>query len=93
MTMVNVYNDGKLGRGIKGEILRRDGKRILIKFHDSFSDMTLEGWFVRVRRERGGAYCHDATNSWFYPFRETEKFKVESKEWLTPEYHNKLFGE
>ena len=90
---VNVYDDGKIGRGTNGEILKRGSKRILIRFYDDFNELMIDGWFVRVRRTQRGAYWHKPTNSWFYPFRETQKFIKESQEWLMPEYHNSLFAQ
>ena len=89
---VNVYSDGKLGRGTKGEILRNESKRIFIKYYDAIDELWVEGWFVRDRRENGGAFWHKDRNMWFYPCRETEKFKTECKEWITTEYWKRLFA-
>lgn len=97
MTRINVYYDGKLSRGMPATIIKAKGKRILIQFHNEWSDDEEEDtdtsvWFNKVSRSRKGVYTHAPTNTWFYRERETEAFKFASREWLVQEYYDKLFN-
>lgn len=92
MTSVNVYNDGKLGRGIKAKVITVEPNKMLIEFHDFMEEKDITVWFERERDEgQFGVFSHEPTNTWFYEERETEQFIRESREWLSPEYHELLF--
>lgn len=96
-TSINIYDDGKLGRGVKANVLKSEGHRLLIEY---FDESPLEGdelwrtlWFKKVRKECGGVYECESQNMWFFMERETDTFKEEYKEYLVPEYWEFLFGE
>ena len=91
MKNINVYDDGKIGRGKKAVIVRAKSKRILIKFYDNFDEKYKTLWFNKVRRYGCGVYENKETNTWFYRYRETEHFKREMKECLTSSCYDKLF--
>ncbi len=94
--IVNVYDDGKLGRHVKAKILKHKGKRILIQILQTnpipfaLGDTPEVMWYRRVRRKQGGSFCSVRDNFWFYPVREKEKFYNEVKELLIPQAYEKL---
>jgi len=70
-----VYQDGKLGRGRPGKIIKKSAQRVLIEFTlteydcdiDDYTEVTKPRWFTRRRRQQGGVYeCNNGWNYWFY---------------------------
>ena len=89
---VNVYGDGKLGRAIKAKVIKHSSKRILIEFYDNCSEAAITVWFKKVRKDEGGVYTHAKSNTWFYVHHEKKSFRLECKEWFTPEFYEELFN-
>lgn len=73
-----VYQDGKIGRGVTGNIVKISARRVLIEFlvedYDEqtgkWFDIIEPRWFVRRRRNNGGVYECVGWNYWFYWSRE-----------------------
>lgn len=84
---VNIYHDGKVGRGIKARIIKHAGKRLLIEYQD---ETLRTEWFNKVSRKNKGAFA-SRSNLWFFPSRETEKYKKTIKSFITEEYYEHLF--
>lgn len=89
--LVNIYHDGKIGRGIKAKIIKNKGKRILLEFYNVFEENTISEWFVKVKREQNGSFENKNTNYWYYPYRESVQFKEEIKDCITGSYYDTLF--
>ena len=92
MRKINIYDDGKMGRGIKALLIKKKGNRMLIKFNDPFNDKGWVAWFKRDKRSERNTFWHSKTNSWFFEDRETAEFSEKCRDWFTPEYHGFLFG-
>ena len=95
--LVNVFDDGKIGRAVKAKILKIGSNCILIEILDKDMPYAWNAespsimWYKRVRRENDGAYCSLKENYWFYPYRQSKTFAEECKEYLTTEYWNMYF--
>ena len=88
---INVYNDGKLSRGVPGYILEETEGKLLISY-THWDDSERVEWFVPALDERDGSYESLGANYWYYPERETVEFAQEHKECFTEEYWQYLFG-
>lgn len=74
---INVYDDGKLSRVIKADLVQEKDGQYEIMFFDEFSGEMITDWFVE---DHEGSFWHEPTNAWFFPERETEAFKEECRE-------------
>ena len=95
--LVNVFDDGKIGRAVKAKILKVGAGRIQIEILDKDmpyawnADSPSVMWYKRVRRSGGGAYCSSKENYWFYPIRQSRKFLDDASAYLDAGYWNTYF--
>lgn len=90
-TIVNLFEDGKLCRGTKGEIIINRSKRKLIRFYTAWDDEVITAWFIRDRRNNGGRYYSWRGNMFLNMYNAKPEFIKESREWFGPEYYEYLF--
>ncbi len=95
-----VYNDGKVRRAMKADILEISEHKALIQFDNTWPEHTYEGvvqaYFYRVPKGEASsneAYYNSDTETWYYLNRDTEEYLLHLKSIYPEQIFNRLFGE
>jgi hypothetical protein len=86
---INIFEDGKLSRGVKAKLLSKNKNRATISFYDDFEEKQREETFKKHRR---GTYCLSDGNFYYYTEMDTPEYAESVKEYITEDYWKFLFG-
>ncbi len=86
---INIFEDGKLSRGVKAKLLSKNKNQATISFYDDFEEKQREETF---KKHRKGTYYLSDGNLYYYLKMNTSEYADSVRGYITEAYWEFLFG-